>query len=50
MAEHTLPTPARLGRVLAALEQSRRALSAAALAAAAGVEAQEAATLVEELC
>jgi len=49
MAEHTRPTPARLGRVLAALEESRGALSAAAMAAAAGVEAQAAAGLAEDL-
>jgi len=49
MAEHTLPTPARLGRALAALQQARGALSAAELAAAAGVAAHGTGGLAKEL-
>lgn len=49
MADPIQPTPARLGRALATLQQAHGAISAAELAAAAGVEAHDAAGLVEEL-
>jgi BirA family biotin operon repressor/biotin-[acetyl-CoA-carboxylase] ligase len=49
MADPTLPTPARLGRALAALAQASGALCAAELAAAAEIAAGEVAGLVGEL-